>query len=602
MFKPCGWYKEHCDQVVVEQTLINKRDFKPHRTYDINNVPVIESNTDYPGMGNEHDMHNGELFLVQFDIGLHEKIYEKYQAEKAFDGKELLRTDTFLDISNVYDKTTGEWNYDKAASIYSTEPQFGEFCFEIMVHNQENWDSRQKLGKCMGTCGVDCSASLPILKPSGGVGDGKDCMKHDICLAFKDVLGFERDLDKDFCMDWDCGDEAAQTLLDCYEDNVLNNPAKKCTKDYETDKDKHLWESEMLKFLPSSLIDAGGMRSCLSNSGWEMGQGIPHNDGEECSFNDQCTSRNCYDGWGVGTGGNECKPIVWYNIEDRAKCMNHRECKSKYCHDGWTGDTCESTKRNGEGCGSHDECASKYCMDGFGFGNGGNKCEKYPLDLDSYCKEHEDCQSEFCSDGITYNSCRPQQDDGYKGCSENEECKSGGCMDGYGIGYGGNVCKQFPFVNGDYCHKHPECESDFCAAGVAYNSCESKKPNGYMGCGSNQQCESGGCMDGYGVGNGGNECRTFPFRDGSYCSKHSDCSSSFCAGGVLHNTCKSRKNDGQGCADHADCKSNFCMDGYGIGNGGNSCEAYPLSRGKYCNKNNDCQSNKCSGWFHNVCK
>ena len=44
------------------------------------------------------------------------------------------------------------------------------------------------------------------------------------------------------------------------------------------------------------------------------------------------------------------------------------------------------------------------------------------------------------------------------------------------------------------------------------------------------------------------------------------------------------------------------MDGYGIGNGGNSCEAYPLSRGKYCNKNNDCQSNKCSGWFHNVCK
>ena len=234
--------------------------------------------------------------------------------------------------------------------------------------------------------------------------------------------------------------------------------------------------------------------------------------------------------------------------------------------------------------------------------NGGNICVTYPMVLDSYCKEHKDCQSGFCAGGVTYNSCEAKKKNGYKGCAAHEECESGGCMDGYGVGNGGNVCKAFPFDNGSYCHAHSDCQSGYCLDGTAHNTCEPKRPNGYEGCRDNVQCESGGCMDGFGVGYGGNVCKPFPFGDGSYCHKHSDCKSNYCEGGVTYNSCETKLDNGKGCADHVDCKSGFCMDGYGLGNYGNTCEAYPLSGGKYCNENRDCRSGHCkSNWFDKTC-
>jgi len=59
---------------------------------------------------------------------------------------------------------------------------------------------------CMGRC----SQCNPLL---GGM--AKDCMKHDVCSAFKSILTEEAAYG--FCKDIDCGDEALHTVAGCYK-------------------------------------------------------------------------------------------------------------------------------------------------------------------------------------------------------------------------------------------------------------------------------------------------------------------------------------------------------------------------------------------------
>ena len=83
----------------------------------------------------------------------------------------------------------------------------GETCLETFLHT--GYDDFGTLHKnsydCMGYCGDGCVA----------VGNAKDCAKHDVCSYYKGMVqGFAA---YGFATDVDCGDEAAQTLINCRE-------------------------------------------------------------------------------------------------------------------------------------------------------------------------------------------------------------------------------------------------------------------------------------------------------------------------------------------------------------------------------------------------
>merc|ERR1711865_710786 len=69
---------------------------------------------------------------------------------------------------------------------------------------------------CMGGCGPGCT-SLPffdnITVSPDDIG-ALDCLKHDLCSAWKTV--FSGKPVSGFCHDPDCGDEAAMTIFNCW--------------------------------------------------------------------------------------------------------------------------------------------------------------------------------------------------------------------------------------------------------------------------------------------------------------------------------------------------------------------------------------------------
>ena len=122
---------------------------KPCGHYANLNCPheVIPASVTHPGSG------PGELeykaYITQFDVGLHQSLSEEMLT--AADGEQI-------------NKFTGS----------SSE---GETCLEVIV-KAHNTPDDATLGGCAGKCGAGCS----------GAGWAKDCLKHDVCVTYKNFL------------------------------------------------------------------------------------------------------------------------------------------------------------------------------------------------------------------------------------------------------------------------------------------------------------------------------------------------------------------------------------------------------------------------------
>lgn len=152
---------------------------------------------------------------MEFDTGLDHSTYEAYKAMEGESGGDGLIDDgdvdsdgdggrSYLDFTN-----TGEWT--------SAKIQFGETCVETFVKTDDDWgeiDGLENGYDCMGTCGPGCL----------GFGRGRDCLKHDVCSFFKSYA-LKEDANG-FCKDIDCGDEAAQSVINCWIRNqfILDEP------------------------------------------------------------------------------------------------------------------------------------------------------------------------------------------------------------------------------------------------------------------------------------------------------------------------------------------------------------------------------------------
>jgi len=138
---------------------------------------VIPSNVVHPGEG------VGDLesipYIVQFDIGIH---------------------------PNIKDRVLADHRKAKKGEKRDALSEGDEQCLEIIVKGNSD-----ATGGCAGKCGPGCVV---------GAGWAKDCMKHDVCAAYKALKQLDRGFkfyDGDgFCYDPDCGDEAAQTVFNCY--------------------------------------------------------------------------------------------------------------------------------------------------------------------------------------------------------------------------------------------------------------------------------------------------------------------------------------------------------------------------------------------------
>jgi hypothetical protein len=191
-----------------------KTKFKPCGTYMANcrHLEIIKANVDYPGSG---------------------------------------------DIGNVKHK-----NY-----IVQFDGKFGsaqERCVEVVVEGHSDWgglwlsddittfDQFNCMGKCARGCGI------------GGKEDGaKDCLKHDVCAAYKTYI--TKQVPSGFCDEPDCGDEAAQAVFNCRRKGLgWGNPAI-CDAGAST---YGLWSD--INYIPGVIKG-----DCKQYEDWTKGQGIP---------------------------------------------------------------------------------------------------------------------------------------------------------------------------------------------------------------------------------------------------------------------------------------------------------------------------------------
>lgn len=168
--KPCGTYKICC----------------PNWTRDFS---IVHAERDYPSHNDGELYMDGRKYIVRFDIGINGDVF-------GLSRKTLLNPNTM-----------------------------GEQCLEgVMRLDGENNDwydlGMSNVGSgaynCMGACGAGCVAA----------GYAKDCLKHDLCSAYKTAAqGFPA---SGFCDDPDCGDEGAQTVYGCQlQDDTPNNPHRR---------------------------------------------------------------------------------------------------------------------------------------------------------------------------------------------------------------------------------------------------------------------------------------------------------------------------------------------------------------------------------------
>jgi hypothetical protein len=308
-FKPCGYYKANCRDSFDGWFPNTWTD-----AYDGLNDPfdaanALRANVDYPGNGDQ-DLQYG-VNLVQFDIGLDAATYAAYQDLAEEYGEDLI-DDTgsarYLDFENALGET-GEPLWTSAVRPMA----LGETCVETFARTNQDWgkinEDHDSVYDSMGTCGAG----------HAGLGYAKDCMKHDVCSYFKGAaLGIEPE---GFCADFDCGDEAAQTVMNCWTlgENVICNP------DLHEDSLSLLSNGIFSSSIHASArLAMGQKRKCTLRSGYERGQGIPwqrYPDGTVCTSPDDCISRRC-DGI-LGT----CQD----RVEVGESCNEDSDCISVQC-------------------------------------------------------------------------------------------------------------------------------------------------------------------------------------------------------------------------------------------------------------------------------
>jgi len=190
---------------------------------------VIPANVVFPGEG------VGDIefvpYITQFDVGLHQAVKDTILAE------------------------TEEFQLDNFIS-----PEGNEVCVEIIV-KAGNSRNDATLSGCAGKCGPGCI----------GAGWARDCLKHDTCVTYKNYLLMAegKDTPSGFCNDLDCGDEGAQTLMECYRDVRFGF-------DEDIICDEHVFNKYPDAYgfwSPFAPIFAG---RCQSYEDWSSGQGIPN--------------------------------------------------------------------------------------------------------------------------------------------------------------------------------------------------------------------------------------------------------------------------------------------------------------------------------------
>jgi len=151
-------------------------------------IPLVEANKDYPG-GGIGAVIPGQDYIVQFDIGLHAAVASEILK------RQLKEVDSCLHC-----------------------PPFKEQCLEAVVTGGAMWGNlglrsmATRAYDCMGGCGKGCSNVVSTSREDIGA---LDCLKHDLCSAWKSVrLGRAT---RGFCHDPDCGDEAAMSIFNCWK-------------------------------------------------------------------------------------------------------------------------------------------------------------------------------------------------------------------------------------------------------------------------------------------------------------------------------------------------------------------------------------------------
>ncbi len=304
-FKPCGWYAEHCGKQKFRQWF-----------GDQYNDNAIEANVCYPDFG-KRDLDEG-VQLVQFDTGLDRSTYEAYlnlEDEAKFEyllddldvyGDQDNMSGRFLDFTN-----TGDWTSPKI--------KFGESCIETFVKTNDDWGKIGGLKNvygCMGNCGTGCQS----------LGRGRDCLKHDVCSFFKSYA-LQQDA-KGFCKDIDCGDEAAQTVINCWVRNQ-----KKFLPDYRVSCDRYMDEQDSnfyAKINPAARLLFRQKMACTLRTKWERNQGMPNlrnPDGTFCNSPDDCTSRRCDLYSYFSPSYSICIP----RLKNGERCNEHNDCISLSC-------------------------------------------------------------------------------------------------------------------------------------------------------------------------------------------------------------------------------------------------------------------------------
>lgn len=297
-FKPCGFYKTHCADKFTSWF---------GSDFTLTDEVKINTNVCYPGQGDD-DLYAG-VHLVEFDIGLDEATYDAYLTLKNEDGGDRLIDDidatTYLDFDE-----TGSYKSERAF-------QLGETCIETFSRGDgedSHWgDLHGNNFDCMGTCGPGCM----------GAGHGKDCLKHDICSYYKGYVLEEKS--EGFCMDFDCGDEAAQTVSNCWINTDWYAPDKPVICNQELDDTNPNFYVELN---PAARLQKQKM-ACTLRSGWDRNQGMPwhrYPDGTTCTSGDDCQSRRC-------------DAVSWlgYPVE------------------------CQPRLNTGEGCNENDDCINLVC-------------------------------------------------------------------------------------------------------------------------------------------------------------------------------------------------------------------------------------------------
>ena len=253
-FKPCGFYSK-CQHKFPTWFGISQL-YEP-----------IEANKCYPIIGEyslekEHGIH-----LVQFDTGLDPLTFEAYLSEGELD----LIKDTNM-TSNA-----GIWLDPFAKDFTTTIMPLKETCVESLVRYPDDWGNIPNTintYNCMGECGSSCLSAWA----------GRDCLKHDVCSYFKGLA--MQDPAVGFCRDFDCGDETAQSVVNCWSSHTSSRTEETAVVCGP--------ESDMV-MNPAARL-RGQKRACSLRTKWERSQGIPwakRAAGEPCSSPDDCISGAC---------------------------------------------------------------------------------------------------------------------------------------------------------------------------------------------------------------------------------------------------------------------------------------------------------------------